>query len=202
MLFRRRKPISFIERIRLWLWPRRSFSRSLRYYGKRLLRISATPHQVALGLAIGVFAASSPFVGLHIILAGIVAWLLRGNIAAAILGTILSNPLTFLPIVMADYKIGHMLLSTFGNVQAIPLSEIRQMFDGLSLSQAWSSLLEAWEPVMMPIILGGVVLGAILGSLSYVCAYRATFQFQKHHKEKMAEKLKLRLKEAEQEVLQ
>lgn len=202
MLFRRRKPISFIERIRLWLWPRRSFSRSLRYYGKRLLRISATPHQVALGLAIGVFAASSPFVGLHIILAGIVASLLRGNIAAAILGTILSNPLTFLPIVMADYKIGHMLLSTFGNVQAIPLSEIRQMFDGLSLSQAWSSLLEAWEPVMMPIILGGVVLGAILGSLSYVCAYRATFQFQKRHKEKMTEKLKLRLKEAEQEVLQ
>ncbi len=202
MLFRRRKPISFIERIRLWLWPRRSFSRSLRYYGKRLLRISATPHQVALGLAIGVFAASSPFVGLHIILAGIVAWLLRGNIAAAILGTILSNPLTFLPIVMADYKIGHILLSAFGNVQAIPLSEIRQMFDGLSLSQAWSSLLEAWEPVMMPIILGGVVLGAILGSLSYICAYRATFQFQKRHKEKMAEKLKLRLKEAEQEVLQ
>lgn len=202
MLFRRRKPISFLERLRVWLWPRRSFSRSLRYYGKRLLRISATPHQVALGLAIGILAASSPFVGLHIIFAGIIAWILGGNVAAAVLGTMLSNPLTFLPIVMADYKLGNICLSIFDNVEEIPLSEIREMFEGLSLSQAWSTILEAWGPVMKPVILGGLVLGATLSSLAYICAYRATFQFQKRRKEKMAEKINARLKkEVEREAL-
>lgn len=177
----------------MWLWPRRSFSRSLKYYGKRLLRISATPHQVALGLAIGVLAASSPLFGLHIILAGIVTWLLRGNIAAAILGTMLSNPLTFLPIVMIDYKLGHFYFSFFGNVDEIPLAEIRAMFEGLSVSQAWSILLEAWDTVMKPILLGGLILGVFLGGLAYICAYRATRQFQIHRREKMAEKIRTRL---------
>ncbi|MBI0176443.1 DUF2062 domain-containing protein [Bartonella apis] len=194
MLFRRRKPVTFLERIRLWLWPRRSFSRSLKYYGKRLLRISATPHQVALGLAIGVLAASSPLFGFHIVLAGIVTWLLRGNVAAAILGTMLSNPLTFLPIVMLDYKLGHFCFALFGNVDAIPLAEIRAMFEGLSASQAWGILLEAWDTVMKPILFGGLILGLLLGSFAYICAYRATARFQKHRQEKMAEKVRMRLK--------
>ncbi|MHC5306763.1 DUF2062 domain-containing protein [Bartonella sp. LJL80] len=201
MLFRRRKPVSFLERVRVWLWPRRSFSRSLKYMGKRILRISATPHEVALGLGIGVLAASSPLFGLHIFLAAILAWTLRGNIAAAILGTVLSNPLTFLPIVMADYKLGHLFLSLFGEVEEIPLSEIRSMFEGLTLSQAWTILLEAWDSVMKPMLLGGVILGLVLGGLAYICAYRATYKFQKRRHEKMAEKIRLRLqKQTEQEI--
>ena len=188
-----------MERIRVWLWPRRSFSRSLKYYGKRLLRISATPHQVALGFAIGVLAASSPLFGLHIILAGLVTWLLRGNVAAAILGTMLSNPLTFLPIVMLDYKLGHFCFSFFGNADEIPLAEIRAMFEGLSVSQAWGILLEAWDTVMKPILFGGLILGLFLGSLAYICAYRATARFQKHRQEKMAEKMRVRLEKEEKQ---
>lgn len=203
MLFRRRKPVSFLERIRLWFWPRRSFARSMKYYGKRLLRISATPHQVALGLAIGILAASSPLFGLHIILAGIITWLLRGNVAAAILGTMLSNPLTFLPIVMIDYKLGHFCFALFGNVDEIPLAQIRAMFEGLSVSQAWGILLEAWDTVMKPILFGGLILGLFLGSFAYICAYRATARFQKHRQEKMAEKIRMRLKkDKKQEALQ
>ena len=47
MLFRRRKPDGFLERVRTYLWPRRSFSRSLQYFSKRILRLKATPHAVA-----------------------------------------------------------------------------------------------------------------------------------------------------------
>ncbi|EJF90629.1 DUF2062 domain-containing protein [Bartonella tamiae] len=193
MLFRRRKPMTFFERVRVWLWPRSSFSRSLRYMGKRILRIRATPHRVALGLAIGVLAGCSPLFGLHIIIALIFAWILRGNMAAAALGTLLSNPLTFFPIVAADYKLGHKMLSLFGHVDEIPLSEIKSMFDGVTLSQGWSLLMEAWDSVMKPMLLGGAILGLALGAVAYIFAYRATFNFQKKRHEKMSEKNRMRL---------
>ncbi|HMM65076.1 MAG TPA: DUF2062 domain-containing protein, partial [Mesorhizobium sp.] len=38
MLFKRRETESLWERLRVWLWPRRSFSRSLQYFSKRILR--------------------------------------------------------------------------------------------------------------------------------------------------------------------
>ena len=55
MLFKRREAESFLERMRVHVWPRRSWSRSSRYVVYRLGRLSDTPHAVALGFAVGVF---------------------------------------------------------------------------------------------------------------------------------------------------
>jgi uncharacterized protein (DUF2062 family) len=41
MLFRRRESESLLERLRVHLWPRRSWSRSTRYVLYRLRRLSA-----------------------------------------------------------------------------------------------------------------------------------------------------------------
>jgi len=94
MLFRRRKPESLMEKIRLCLWPRRSFGRSARYFGKRLLRIPASPHIIALGFAIGIFFASTPLYGFHILCAIFFAWVFSANMAAAALGTALVLPIS------------------------------------------------------------------------------------------------------------
>ncbi|EJF85705.1 DUF2062 domain-containing protein [Candidatus Bartonella washoeensis] len=189
MLFRRREQIDFVKRIRLWLWPRRSFSRSFSYIRKRILRISATPHKVALGFSIGIFLACSPLFGMHIILAIFFSWVLRGNFAAAIIGTIFSNPLTFLLIVMADYKVGYFCLSLFSNVNEISLSQVRALFDGLTLSNVPLLFKGAWDSIMRPMILGGILLGSIFGGLSYIGIYRAIARFQqKRHKKIMKKK--------------
>ncbi|WP_317993019.1 DUF2062 domain-containing protein [Bartonella gliris] len=188
MLFRRREPIDFVTRIRLWLWPRRSFSRSFCYIRKRILRISATPHKVALGFAIGIFLACSPFFGLHIILALFFSWILRGNFAAAIIGTIFSNPLTFLLIVMADYKVGYLCLSLFSNANEMSFSQIRTLFDGLTLSNVPVLFKSAWDTVMRPMILGATLLGFLFGSLSYIGVYRAIARFQQKRYQKVIKK--------------
>ena len=52
MLFRRRETESWAERLRVHLWPRRSWSRSSRYVLYRLRRLSASPHAIALGFDI------------------------------------------------------------------------------------------------------------------------------------------------------
>ncbi len=188
MLFRHREPIDFVKRIRLWLWPRRSFSRSFCYIRKRILRISATPHKVALGFAIGIFLACSPLFGMHIILAVFFSWILRGNFAAAIIGTIFSNPLTFLLIVMADYKVGYLCLSLFSNVDEISLSQIHTLFDGLTLSNASRLFKGAWESIMRPMFLGGTLLGFIFGGFSYIGVYRAITRFQQKRYQKIIKK--------------
>ncbi|MDD9333726.1 MAG: DUF2062 domain-containing protein, partial [Bartonella sp.] len=102
MFFNYRAPMNFGKRVRRKL----SLCRLFYYMRKRILRISATPHKVALGFSIGIFAACSPLLGLHIILAIFFSWVLRGDFAAAIIGTVFSNPLTFFLIIMADYKVG------------------------------------------------------------------------------------------------
>jgi uncharacterized protein len=53
MLFKRRNPLSPAMRLRLALMPNRSFSRSVSYFRKRVLRLSATPHAIAAGVAAG-----------------------------------------------------------------------------------------------------------------------------------------------------
>jgi uncharacterized protein (DUF2062 family) len=92
MLFRRREAESFLGRMRIHLWPRRSWTRSSRYVVYRLRRLSGTPHAVALGFAIGVFTAVTPFLGTHIVMAVLLAWVIGGSMVAALLGTFVGNP--------------------------------------------------------------------------------------------------------------
>ncbi|WP_455475657.1 DUF2062 domain-containing protein [Bartonella sp. B17] len=191
MFFRRQESVDFVKRMRLWLWPRRSFSRSFRYMYKRILRISATPHKVALGFAIGIFLACSPLFGVHMILAVFFSWVLRGNFAAAIVGTVFSNPLTFLFIVMADYKIGYLCLSFFSDVNEISLSQVRALFDGLTFSNVSLLFKDAWNSIMRPMIVGGILLGFVLGGLSYVGIYRAITRFQQKRYQKIMNKRRL-----------
>ena len=53
MLFRRRHPEAWFVKVRTAMWPRRSWSRSLAYVFKRIIRITATPHAIAAGVAAG-----------------------------------------------------------------------------------------------------------------------------------------------------
>ena len=110
MLFRRRKAESFLERLRVHLWPRRSWSRSTRYIVHRVRRLSATPHAVALGFAAGVFVSATPFIGFHMVLAALTAWIIGGSIVAAILGTFVGNPLTYAFFWIATFEVGSLML--------------------------------------------------------------------------------------------
>lgn len=157
MLFRRREAESFLERMRVHLWPRRSWARSSRYVAHRLRRLSATPHAIALGFAAGVFAALTPFLGMHMMLAALIAWAIGGSIVAAILGTFVGNPLTYPVFWYTTYETGNLMLGGEGAKQKIDLSH--GMFQS-SLEQIW--------PILKPMSLGCLPLGLAAAALSYV----------------------------------
>ncbi len=87
-------------------WTR--FRRWLGGLHKRVLTIEATPHSIALGLAIGIFFGFTPLWSLKTLLSIALAWLFGGNkIAAAISVQVHDLILPFMPaIYLWEYKFG------------------------------------------------------------------------------------------------
>ena len=94
MVFKRRDRRPVWEIVARALYPRGGWRRAAEYIALRLRRLPDSPEKIARGIGAGVFTTFTPFYGLHFILAGILAKILRGNIVAAILGTFFGNPLT------------------------------------------------------------------------------------------------------------
>ncbi|MGU3574803.1 type IV secretion system effector BspA [Brucellaceae bacterium C25G] len=178
MLFQRRHKLSLREKIRLLLWPSRSFSRSFRYYGKRIMRITASPHAIAAGLAIGVFAAFTPFFGFHFIIAVVLAYLFAGNIAAAALGTTVANPLTLPFIWGGTYELGRLVING-GKVDGATSLNLARALETMQFA-------EIWTPLIKPMLLGSTILGALFAVLVYGATRVAVTKVRKKQAENLA----------------
>ena len=167
MLFKRRDPERLSDRIRVWLWPRRSWSRSFRYVKARVSRLRGTPHFIALGFVTGVFVSFMPYLGLHFIIAGLLAWLLGGSIIASALGTFFGNPLTFPLIWGSTYKLGNWLLGAH-----LPENTPKDFADkfmppGLeSVGSIFTSFDQLWL-IFKPMTIGALPIGFTFALLLY-----------------------------------
>lgn len=191
MLFQRRNPATRKERLRLLVWPRRSFSRSLRYGGKRILRITASPHAVAAGLAVGVFSAFTPFFGFHLIIAIVLAYVLAGNIAAAALGTTLANPLTLPFIWGSTFELGRFIMN--GSIDDAPPIHLGRALETMRFD-------EIWTPLLKPMLFGSTILGAAFAVVVYFVTRFAVSAFRRRRIERLAEKHRLHRAQEPQKV--
>jgi uncharacterized protein len=157
MLFGRREKPELAERVRVFLWPRRGWRRSSKYVLKRLLRLSGTPHAIALGVAAGVFASFTPFIGFHFLLGAVVAWLIGGNLLASALGTFVGNPITFPFIWASTFSVGNWILGVKESV-ALDFDFTKDL-----LNQSLDVIL----PIFKPMLVSGVPLGIIAGMIFY-----------------------------------
>ncbi len=159
-----------MTRLRVWLWPRRNHARSSRYVWKRVLRIRAKPHAIALGFAAGTFASFTPFMGFHFVLSFAIAWASRASFIAAGLGTAVGNPLTFPFIWGATLSLGRFILGrspeSVGNAE------------GFLATLKLFGFKAVWDPYILPMIVGGVPLGLIAGTIVYFPIRTAARAFQ------------------------
>lgn len=109
-------------------------------------------HGVAAGASIGVFIAFMP-VPFQMVLAALAAILFRANLPSAVALVWISNPLTIPPLFYAAYRIGKILLG-------LPPSNI-----GNDVSIHW--LIESFEYVWEPLLLGCLVLGGFCAGAVY-----------------------------------
>lgn len=101
---------SSIKKALVWLWEHEGSA------GKR-----------ARGLAAGIFTGCFPVFGLQIVLGVALASLVRGNHLLAAAGTLVSNPITSIPLYWVNYQLGALILGVgpaFPDLQSLASEKI------------------------------------------------------------------------------
>ena len=143
----------------------------------KLFRIHDTPQKIALGVGIGVFLGIIP--GTGPIAAVFMAFLLRANRAAALLGSLLTN--TWLSIVtfLLSIKIGASIMRV----------------DGQDVQRNWVQFLKDFKiitlfklttlKIILPVIIGYLVVGFCLGLIVYLVALSIITQIKHENKNRI-----------------
>lgn len=124
----------------------------------RLKRLRGKPRTIATGFAMGVFAGCFPFFGIQTLLGIVLAAAFRGSKVAAIAGTWISNPITYLPIYVFNYKVGKFLLGVEDSL-ILPL-------DKESLSSL-ANFKELGLSFVLVLLVGCLVVGFIAACITY-----------------------------------
>jgi uncharacterized protein len=139
---------------------------------RRLLAIDDPPERTALAFSIGVFIAFSPFLGLHTIMATVVAFLFRFNKIAIYTGTFINNPfLTLVPIIIASYAVGAFILGRPLSIpdEGLELLKNPRLFTGEYYHQLF---LQSWN-IVWPFTVGATALSVVCSLLAYPLTLRA-----------------------------
>jgi hypothetical protein len=106
-----------------------------------------------------------PLYGIQVPLAFLLALLLRANLPILVGLQLVSNPITALPLWLADYEIGRNILSVVGlNVAPLTRKELRTMLDNF-LHGAWGDKFDNLATVFGVTSLGAIVMGTFFGLL-------------------------------------
>jgi len=139
---------------------------SVRTKIRMLILSDNSPDHIALGVAIGIFIACSPFLGIHTVASLGFALLFRASRLAAVLGTLVNNPITMAFIYLLEIKIGSWVL---GYSLSMP--------EGL-----WNDFVELFSlgrQVLLSIMTGFVILGIVSAAAAYFLTRTAVISIRK-----------------------
>lgn len=178
-MFKRRTPHSWSSWAKAQIYPQGGFLRAATYLWHRLRRLPDPPHRIARGVFAGTFANFPPIFGLQMPVAALLAWAMRGNVLAAVLATLLSNPVTTPLIALVSLNLGHWML---GSTEGVSLHEVFAAFGaaggdlwhniGAAFTDEtahWDGLILFWNRIYWPYTLGSILPGlAVSGLLSWL----------------------------------
>ena len=194
-MFRRRTPLTRLRQIRSVVWPKRGFRRLFAYLFQRVVRLPGTSASIAIGVASGVAASFLPFVGLHFLIAALLAILLRGNVLASAIGTFFGNPWTFLFIWVSDYRLGVWLLKQSGHGDQFVTLNLQQLADIMTIFMHfftfsgdvdWQQLAGPFGQVFLPMTIGGTVLAILSWLVAFVLCYYSLVGWRAHRAKRLA----------------
>lgn len=207
MVFKRRNPRSVWDWTRQMVYPTGGFWRAIQYVRLRLTRLPDEPHRIARGVFAGVFASFTPFFGFHFVIAGLIAWLIRGNILAALLATFVGNPLTTPFIAITAVEVGHWLLGVDSPLNFLSIvaafanagSELWHNFTAVftDATVKWGSLHRFFDTIFLPYLVGGILPGLIVSLLFYWGTIPLVRAYQRIRANKLRERIEKRHAERE-----
>jgi len=181
------------------IWPRGGWSRALSYLKHRLRRIPDRPERIARGIWAGLFVTFTPFVGLHLMVAALVAFAMRANIVAALIATFLSNPVTLAPIAWLSLRLGYWMLGIrpeagmmrtsldrFGEALTMLWKNFKAIFTPQTADWAW--LPSFYQEIFYPYLIGGIVPGLIVAYIGYFASVPVIRAYQNRRKGFLAQR--------------
>lgn len=165
--------------------PIRAGIRKLEQWFVHLLHLDDSPHSIAMGVAVGMFIALTPLMGIQMALTVAVSWMLRCNKVAGVPLAWITNPVTAVPIYSFNYWVGWLL------VGGPTLEEIRSLLtDTLTPETTWGELVRAWLALMLhaglPLWVGCIIVGAVAAALTYVIMLHLITRGRARHRRHLA----------------
>ena len=205
MVFRRRNRRPIIQIVREFFYPRGGWLRAAQYVKHRLRRLPDEPERIARGVFAGVFVSFTPVFGFHFLLAALLAFILRGNILAALLATFIGNPATTPIIAYTSVIFGYYLL---GSENTHSFNEILTLFGGVSGELwhnaralftddlvRWSEVNLFYNTIFLPYLVGGIIPGIVVSLGFYFLTVPVIRAYQKLRLKKLKERIeKARIK--------
>ena len=175
-----------VRRVKRWLRPLPRRTNIHRYpiirlfaetAKKRIYLWSFREERMVPAIYAGCILTLLPLYGLQLVLAFFFALILRANLPVLVGLQVVSNPITAIPLWVADYQIGRIVLGVLG-VESLGLQrgEIRTTLTRF-ISGNWGENFERMASVFGITCLGAVVLGlffGLVGSFTYRIVARRT----------------------------
>ncbi len=195
-MFKRRNPIGWLEWLKEQVYPKRGFKRQIAYVWHRLRRLPDPPHRIARGVFAGTFVNFPPILGVQMLSAAGLAWVMRGNIIAALLATFLSNPVTTPLIAWVSLETGYWMLGIPGHVN---LEGVYDAFVGATSDlwnnvlamfgpekTHWGGLLQFWQRIYLPYLVGSILPGIAVSLICYWLTIPALTAYQALRRRRLA----------------
>ena len=204
MVFRRRDRRSPWRAAAEAVYPRGGWRRSIEYIKHRLRRLPDSPEKIGRGMAAGVFISFTPLYGFHFLGGLLIAWAVRGNLIASMIGTFVNNFLTLVPISALAMGLGYWILG--GELRPGKVEELGHIFAeaGWDLwhnfwalftdeTMDWAGLGAFFRDVFWPYLVGGLGPGLIVALLSYRVTVPLVRAYQAARRRRLEERLARRL---------
>ncbi len=142
------------------------FKRQIRYYYLRVKRLRGDPHELAIGMALGIFIGMMPIMPFQIAAAITLAIFFKGSKITAVLGTWISNPLNWYFLYYSSYKLGAFILR-LPKQNEIIVSIMTAIKAGEESLVVVGKILGAGGVSLAAFLLGGLVMGIVASVPSY-----------------------------------
>jgi len=192
--------------VRDFVWPRGGWARAFEYVKHRVQRLPDTPERISRGIWAGVFAAFTPFYGFHFVIAALLSLGMRGNVLASLMATFFGNPLTYIPIGVISLGTGYALLGMPIDLHIIrggpnhcgmgcrfsnAFSDLWHNFMAIFTDRKpeWQGLLEFWNEIFWPYLVGGIIPGIFFATICYYTFLPLIRAYQKRRRNRLRKKM-------------
>jgi uncharacterized protein len=152
-----------------------------RFTKARILHVSDSPHKISMGVAMGLFVAWTPTVGIHILLVLALCSLFKANKLAGLASIWVCNPFTFGLVYGPSYLVGSVVVGFWQGSEMLfrpefddilhKMGSIGSIFTNFHRAAFWQELFDIFLKIGLELWVGCVIVGIVAAIAGYFASY-------------------------------